>query len=195
MANKAIDWAKLGWCMTQSVQVGPKTTSMFANGRARFGAFKAQSDSVAAAHHVASNRSTKIDWASYKAALPAQAAWVASMEKQFNSAQVPKPADSLSAKIAADDEVFNKILEDTSAALDVAAGDAAADLNVLQSLPAANQMTMSDVYKFLPELNPFTDSEMEKHAWDPTWAGQEAITDTLEMEKAKRAEVKSLFLN
>merc|ERR1712048_1314740 len=103
MAAKQIDWSKLGWGMTQSVSLGSASSSMFANGGARYAAFKSASDNVLASYSNASNRPKSIDFESYKKALPSQAAWVESMEKQFNSFTVPKPKDTLTAGVNADD--------------------------------------------------------------------------------------------
>ena len=95
---KSIDWAKLGWCMTQNVQVGSSSVSMFANGGARFGQFKSASDAVMAAYTGANKRATSIDFEEYKKALPSQAKWVADMEAQYKAtnASLPKPVDTLS---------------------------------------------------------------------------------------------------
>merc|ERR1711953_1081266 len=96
---RSIDWTKLGWCMTQNVKVGSHSTSAFAAGKVRYAQFKAVSDQVMGAHSAASARPKSIDFAAYKAALPAQGAWVESMEKQFNEANIPVPADNLSAAV------------------------------------------------------------------------------------------------
>merc|ERR1712110_335320 len=80
---KSVDWAKLGWCMTQAVKVGADSTSMFANGKARYGAFKAASDAILGQHTAAVNRAASIDFDHYKKALPAQSAWIGDMEKQY----------------------------------------------------------------------------------------------------------------
>merc|ERR1711881_831783 len=78
---KSIDWTRLGWCMTQAVKVGSESTSMFANGKARFGAFKAASDQIMGKHTTAAARAKSINFDAYRTALPAQSAWIDSMEK------------------------------------------------------------------------------------------------------------------
>merc|ERR1712061_380342 len=191
---KAIDWAKLGWCMTQEVNVGAVKTGMFANGRVRYAAFKGASDAVSSAHADAAAKPKTVDFAAYKAALPSQAAWIDSMEKQFKATNIPKPKDTLSASVNADDAVFSEVITKTQAALDVAATDAAKDLATLKSLPPCQQMTDEDVYRFLPELNPFTEEEMEKHQWD--FQNPPAHDDCNKMEetdKAKRAALKPQY--
>merc|ERR1711879_787365 len=105
---------------------------MYENGAARYGALKAASDQVLARHTQASSRPKSIDFEAYKKALPGQAAWVADLEKQFKAATIPKPKDSYSASIAE------------------AAQEAKGELAVLQALPPVEQMTMADIYKFLP---------------------------------------------
>merc|ERR1739848_196069 len=102
--KKATDWTKLGWCMQEKIAVGSTSTSMFANGKSRFVQFKAASDQVLGKHSMASARPKTVDFAAYKAALPGQADWVSSMEKQYNETVIPKPADVLSEVVAADDE-------------------------------------------------------------------------------------------
>merc|ERR1739848_202169 len=164
---------------------------MFANGRVRYAAFKGASDAVSGAHAEASAKAKTVDFASYKKALPSQAAWIDSMEKQFKATTIPKPKDTLSASVNADDAVFSEIITKTQAALDVAATDAAADLATLKKLPPSQQMTDEDVYRFLPELNRFSEEEMEKHQWDfnnPPNADQCAKEE--EGEKVWRAKLK-----
>merc|ERR1712088_923359 len=165
MAAKQIDWSKLGWCMTQSVQVGSASVSMFANGGARFGQFKSASDAVASAFNGAKKRPTTIDFESYKAALPSQAKWIADMEAQYKAANVPKPVDTL------------------------AASGATAELATLKRLPPVRQMTYADVYRAFPELNPYNPAEMEKHNWEPAWQTVEEETAQDERWDAQRPKV------
>ena len=107
---RSIDWARLGWCMTQNVKVGTHGTSVFANGKSRFAQFKAVSDQVMGKHSAASSRPTSINFAAYKAALPeAQQAWVESMEKTFNETVVPAPVDNLSAAVEAEDSQYEEM--------------------------------------------------------------------------------------
>jgi len=194
MSKAAVDWAKLGWCMTQKVAVGTTEVSMFANGRARFGAFKAASDAIAGAHSSASNRAKTVDFAAYRAALPAQAALVDSFEQQFNATVIPKPADKLSASVNADDEVFAKVAADSVAALEKTTVEASKELNVLKALPPAYQMTDADVYAFMPELNPFTEEIMAENDYSVAGGGGvEALAQDQEREKKVRAGLKKDF--
>ena len=110
---RSIDWTKLGWCMTQNVKVGSHSTAAFANGKVRYAQFKAVSDQVMGKHSAASARPKSIDWAAYKAALPAQSAWVESMQKQFNDTVVPAPVDKLSASVEAEDAAFEEMQAST----------------------------------------------------------------------------------
>merc|ERR1712048_1052408 len=151
MAAKQIDWSKLGWCMTQSVSLGSASSSMFANGGARY---------------AASNRPKSIDFESYKKALPSQAAWVEYMEKQFNSFTVPKPKDTLTAGVNADDAKVAAAVKASAAALDAAGSEAANDLATLKALPPVLQMTYADVYRAFPEMNPYSKDQMEKFLWE-----------------------------
>merc|ERR1712071_51632 len=149
---KSVDWAKLGWCMTQAVKVGADSTSMFANGKARYGAFKTASDSILGKHTAAVSRAASIDFDHYKKALPAQSAWISDMEKQYAAtmSSIKAPADTLSDSIAADDSVFEEIASSSVAALDSAASEAQAEFNELSSLPPPMQMTDSDIYNVYP---------------------------------------------
>merc|ERR1712119_140418 len=165
-AAKQIDWSKLGWCMTQSASLGSASSSMFANGGARYAAFKTASDNVLAAHSSANNRAKSIDFESYKKALPNQAAWVDSMEKQFNGFNVPKPKDTLTAGVNADESKVAEAVKAAASALDAAGSEAAADAATLKALPPTPQMTFADVYRAFPELNPYTAEEMEKNLWE-----------------------------
>merc|ERR1719188_1153965 len=162
--------------MTQSVQVGSASVSMFANGGARFGQFKSASDAVASAFNGAKKRPTTIDFESYKAALPSQAKWIADMEAQYKAANVPKPVDTLSAAVEADDSK-------------VAASVATAELATLKRLPPVRQMTYADVYRAFPELNPYNPAEMEKHNWEPAWQTVEEETAQDERNDAQRPKV------
>jgi len=189
MAAKQIDWSKLGWCMTQSVQVGSASVSMFANGGARFGQFKSASDAVASAFNGAKKRPTTIDFESYKAALPSQAKWIADMEAQYKAANVPKPVDTLSAAVEADDSKVAAAIEASQKALDEAASGATAELATLKRLPPVRQMTYADVYRAFPELNPYNPAEMEKHNWEPAWQTVEEETAQDERWDAQRPKV------
>ena len=186
---KQIDWSKLGWCMTQAAAVGSTNVSMYANGGARYASFKSASDACMAEYTKASGRPKSIDFESYKKALPAQAAWVADMEKQYNAFNVPKPVDKLSASVNADDSKVVSAVEAALASLDAAATDAEADLKVLKALPPVEQMTWADVYRAFPELNPFTDEEMEKHYWEPAWWPEEEQIAKKELMAPVRAKV------
>ena len=166
MAAKQIDWSKLGWCMTQSVSLGSASSSMFANGGARYAAFKSASDNVLASYSTASNRPKSIDFESYKKALPSQAAWVESMEKQFNSFSVPKPKDNLTAGVNQDDAKVASAVKAAAAALDAAGSEASGDLATLKALPPVLQMTYADVYRAFPEMNPYSKEQMEKFLWE-----------------------------
>merc|ERR1712087_526568 len=120
-----------------------------------------------------------IDWDSYKKALPAQAAWVADFEKQFNATSIPKPVDRYSSAINADDSK-----------------EAIEELAILANLPPVAQMTMADIYKFLPELNAQSEAEMEANGWEPgahSYLNPDLVTKDEEDAKAVRAEVKSGF--
>merc|ERR1712061_220276 len=152
---RSIDWTKLGWCMTQNVKVGSHSTSAFANGKVRYAQFKSISDQVMVKHSAAASRAKSIDWAAYKAALPAQKAWVESMEKQFNDTVVPAPKDVLSASVEAEDAAYEEMSSSTCAALDAAASDAQTQHDQLVNLPPTHQLTDSDIYKVFPEFNPF----------------------------------------
>lgn len=163
---RQIDWAKLGWCMTQQVALGSSNASMFANGGARFAAFKSASDAVSGAYMTADARPKSIDFEHYKKELAGQKAWVEGMEKQYGSTSIPKPVDTLSAGVNADDSKVASVIEAAHSALDTAATDAAEDLKSLKALPPVAQMTWADRYRAFPELNPFTEEEMEKHYWE-----------------------------
>jgi len=169
MAGRSVDWTKLGWCMTQNVQVGATPCSMFANGGARFAAFKTESDAVSSAFAAANKRAIKIDFEEYKKALPHKAAWVAEMEKKYNSTNIPKPVDTLSESIAADDSKVAKAIVDAQAALDVAAEDSLKELKMIKNMAPVGQLTFADIYRIFPELNPFTPEEMHVYHWDPQW--------------------------
>ena len=108
---------------------------MFANGKARYGAFKAASDAILGQHTAAVNRAASIDFDHYKKALPAQSAWIGDMEKQYAAAMssIKAPADTLSDSIAADDSVFEEIASSSVAALDSAASEAQAEFNKLRN--------------------------------------------------------------
>lgn len=169
MAARNVDWSKLGWCMTQSVKVGPTNCSMFANGGARFAAFKTESDNVMNAFASANKREVTIDFEEYKKALPEKAEWIANIQKNYESAKVPKPVDTLSESINADDSKVVKAVADAAAALDAAGKDAVNELSLLKRMAPANQLTFADIYKNFPELNPFTPEEMHKYYWDPQY--------------------------
>merc|ERR1711981_212205 len=190
---KAMDWTKLGWCMTQNVKVGTTSTSMFANSKMRYAQFKSVSDQILGAHTAATARPKSIDFAAYKAALPAQAEWVASMEEQFNAANIPKPADKLSGVVEADDDSFSAIAESSCAALDSAAADAQAEFDKLNTLPPSIQMTNSDLYNVFPELNPYTAEEMAKHHADPSNMSPEEMDKAIEDARAARQSNKKNF--
>jgi len=168
-AARSIDWSKLGWCMTQKVKVGSVDCAMFANGGARFAQFKGESDAVMSAFAAAKKRPQAIDFEAYKAALPAQAKWVADMESQYKAANVPKPVDVLSESIAADDSKVASQVANAERDLDVAAKDAVHELACLKGLAPAHQLTHADIYRAFPELNPFTPEEMEVYYWDPQY--------------------------
>merc|ERR1712110_53502 len=174
---RSIDWTRLGWCMTQNVKVGSHSTAAFANGKVRFAQFKAVSDQVMGKHSAASSRSKTIDFAAYKAALPAQKAWVESMEKQFNEANVPAPVDVLSAGVEAED----------------AASDAQNQHDQLVNLPPTNQLTNSDIYKMFPEFNPFSAEEMAKHGWCPATVKSEDEEAAIDALKGLRQEQKKAY--
>merc|ERR1711990_620388 len=140
-----------------------------------------------------SARPKSIDFAAYKAALPAQADWVAKMESQFNETVVPKPADKLSAAVAAEDDVYSEMAESSCAALDSAATDAQAEFDKLSNLPPVNQMTNSDVYSIFPELNPYSAEEMAKHMNDPSFLTSDALDGGVEEAKANRQKNKAHF--
>jgi len=192
---KSVDWAKLGWCMTQAVKVGADSTSMFANGKARYGAFKAASDAILGQHTVASNRAASIDFDHYKKALPAQAAWVADMQKQYEAtmASIPAPADKLSDSIAADDSVFEEIAANSKAALDSAASEAQAEFNKLSNLPPPMQMTDSDIYNVFPELNPFSVEQQVAHDGNPQYVPEEQKLAREADLSARRQKIKSMY--
>lgn len=195
---KSIDWTRLGWCMTQAVKVGSESTSMFANGKARFGAFKAASDQILGKHTIAAARPKAVNFAHYRSALPAQAEWVDSMEKQYATAlaAVPKPGDAgLGAVVAADDSVFEEIVASSTAALDSAATDAQGELNKLSGLPPPLQMTDSDVYAVFPELNPHTAEQQQAHHGDPCHRTEEQIEAIESDYSARRQKVKHLYYN
>jgi len=186
---KSIDWAKLGWCMTQNVQVGSSSVSMFANGGARFGQFKAASDGVMAAFNTASKRPTSINFEEYKKALPSQAKWIGEMEAQYNATTVPKPVDVLSESINADDSKVAAAVEASEKALDMAASDATNELATLKKLPPVRQMTWADTYRAFPELNPFSPEEMEAHNWEPCWQKPEEENQWKENKDAMKPKV------
>jgi len=186
---KSIDWAKLGWCMTQNVQVGSSSVSMFANGGARFGQFKSASDAVMAAYTGANKRATSIDFEEYKKALPSQAKWVADMEAQYKATNVPKPVDTLSESINADDSRVVAAVEASEKALEAAASDATRELATLKKLPPARQMTWADVYRAFPELNPFSPEEMEAHNWESAWIKPETALAEKEHREAQKPKV------
>jgi len=192
--SKAIDWVKLGWCMTKPVQVGSEATSMFVNGPARFGAFKAESDAVTSAFIAANARSTKIDFQAYKDALPSQKAWIEKMEKEYNQTVVPKPKDTLSSSIAKDQPKVSKYINDTSKHLDEAAIEAAEDLRVLKALPPVEQLTRSDIYTFMPELNPFTEEKMDQSVWVAGFDEVHINKELEEKSKAKWPELDKLYM-
>lgn len=166
---KTIDWAKLGWCMTQNVQVGSTACSMYANGGARFAAFKSQSDAAMTAFAGAKKRPTNIDFDHYKAALPDHKKWVADMEAKYNATKIPQPKDVLSDSINADDSKVASAIDNAQKALDQAATDAVAETSMLKGLPPVDQMTHADIYRAFPELNPFVPEEMETYYWCPTF--------------------------
>lgn len=168
-AARSIDWSKLGWCMTQNVQVGSTACAMFANGGARYAQFKGESDAVMSAYNAAQKRPTSIDFEAYKKALPAQAAWVADMEAKYNATNIPRPVDTLSESIAADDSKVASAVSEAQKALDVAAADAVKELAALKGLAPAAQLTHADIYRAFPELNPFSPAEMENYYWDPQY--------------------------
>jgi len=190
---RSIDWTRLGWCMTQNVKVGSHSTAAFANGKMRFAQFKAVSDQVMGKHSAASSRAKSIDWAAYKAALPAQKAWVESMEKQFTEANVPAPVDKLSASVAAEDAQFEEMQSSTVAALSAAASDAQTQHDQLVNLPPTNQLTNSDIYSIFPEFNPFTAEEMAKHGWCPATVKSEDEEAAIDALKGLRQEQKKAY--
>merc|ERR1712038_272819 len=193
MAAKQIDWSKLSWAMTKQVQVGAQSTSMFENGAARYSQLKTASDAVLARHTAANARPKSIDWAAYKAALPKQSAWVDKMQKEFTATKIPAPVDNYSQKISQDDAKFAEVIAKNSMELDEAAKEAKSDLNVLAQLPPAQQMTMADIYKFLPELNAQSEAEMEANKWEPgmhVTTNPDLVGKAEEDAKAVRAEVK-----
>merc|ERR1712066_117789 len=195
-ANVAVDFNKLRWAMTTRVQVGAEEACMFENGGARFAQFKAASDAVLGKHVSATARPKEIDWAHYKAVLPKQAAWVNSMEKQFKEVDIPKPNDVLSKDIEKDDAVFTEVISKSAVALEETAKDAKADLAVLAALPPVEQMTMADIYKFLPELNAQSEAEMEANKWEPGLMeahNLEGVQKLEEDRKAKRVTTKPEF--
>jgi len=174
--------------MTQNVQVGASSVSMFANGGARFGQFKTASDGVMSAFNNANKRATSINFDDYKKALPSQAKWIADMEAQYKATTIPKPVDTLSESIDADDSRVAAAVEASEKALDVAAADAVNELATLKKLPPVRQMTWADVYRAFPELNPFTKEEMEAHNWEPMWstlADEAAWKELKESQKPK----------
>merc|ERR1712066_743725 len=189
----SIDWQKLGWCMTQNVKVGSHSTSAFANGKIRFAQFKQVSDQVMGAHSAASARPKTIDFAAYKAALPAQSAWVESMEKQFNEANVPAPADTLSAAVASEDAAFEQMADATCAALDAAGSEAQCAHDDLVNMPPSIQLSNSDIYRAFPEMNPYSAEEMAKHGWDPAQISTEYDDAQIESLKALRQEQKKAY--
>lgn len=186
---KSIDWAKLGWCMTQNVQVGASSVSMFANGGARFGQFKTASDGVMAAFNGANKRPTSINFEDYKKALPSHAKWIGDMEAQYNATTIPKPVDTLSESIDADDSKVEAAVAASERALDLAAADATKELATLKKLPPVRQMTWADVYRAFPELNPFTPEEMEEHNWEPGWRKLEDEAAWKESKEAQKPKV------
>merc|ERR1711974_192765 len=190
---RSIDWTKLGWCMTQNVKVGAHSTAAFANGKVRYAQFKAASAQDMGKHSAASARSKTIDFAAYKAALPAQKAWVESMEKQFNEANVPAPADVLSAGVEAEDAAYEEMQSSTVAALSAAASDAQSQHDQLVNLPPTNQLTNSDIYKMFPEFNPFSAEEMAKHGWCPATVKSEDEEAAIEGLKSLRQEQKKAY--
>ena len=179
--------------MTQNVKVGSHSTSVFASGKSRFAQFKAVSDQVMGKHSAAASRPTTINFAAYKAALPAQQAWVESMEKSFNDTVVPAPVDSLSATVEAEDSQYEEMESATCAALDVAASQAQKDHDQLVNMPPTNQLSNSDLYKVFPEFNPFTAEEMAKHGWCPVEVTDEAEDAATESLKNLRQEQKKAF--
>jgi len=179
--------------MTQNVKVGSHSTAAFANGKVRYAQFKAVSDQVLGKHSAASARPKSIDWAAYKAALPAQKAWVESMEKQFNDANVPAPADKLSAGVEAEDAQFEEMQSSTVAALSAAASDAQTQHDQLANLPPTHQLSNSDLYKMFPEFNPFSAEEMAKHGWCPAEVKTEDEESAIDALKGLRQEQKKAF--
>jgi len=192
---KSVDWAKLGWCMTQAVKVGADSTSMFANGKARYGAFKTASDSILGKHTAAVSRAASIDFDHYKKALPAQSAWISDMEKQYAAtmSSIKAPADTLSDSIAADDSVFEEIASSSVAALDSAASEAQAEFNKLSSLPPPMQMTDSDIYNVYPELNPFSVEQQVAHDGSPQWVPEEQKMAREADMSARRQKIKGMY--
>merc|ERR1712167_130173 len=190
---KSIDWTRLGWCMTQNVKVGSHSTAAFANGKVRYAQFKAVSDQVMGKHSAASSRPKTIDFAAYKAALPAQKAWVESMEKQFNETNVPAPVDKLSAAVEAEDGQFEEMQSSTVAALSAAASEAQTQHDQLVNLPPTNQLSNSDLYKMFPEFNPYTAEEMANHGWDPVEVKTEDEEAAIDALKGLRQEQKKAF--
>merc|ERR1712032_1360104 len=180
--SRSIDWSRLGWCMTQNVKVGSHSTSVFANGKGRFAQFKAASDKIMGQHSAAAARPTTIDFAAYKAALPAQKAWVESMEKTFNETVVPAPVDNLSAAVEAEDSQYEELEAATCAALDQ-----------LVNMPPTNQLSNSDLYKVFPEFNPYTAEEMAKHGWCPVAVTTDSEEAAIESLKNLRQEQKKAF--
>merc|ERR1711970_584581 len=139
---------------------------MFANGGDRYGAFKTASDGVLAAYSTANNRPKSIDFEQYKKQLPSQAAWVEKMEKEYKAFNVPKPKDTLTAGVNADDAKVADAVKSAQAALDAAGSEAAADAAVLKALPPTAQMTFADIYRAFPEMNPFREEEMQEMDWE-----------------------------
>lgn len=189
MAARQIDWSKLGWCMTQNVQVGSASVSMFANGGARFGQFKGASDAVSSAYASANKRSTSINFDDYKKALPSQAKWISEMEAQYNATKVPKPVDTLSETVDADDSKVATAIDNSIKALDEAAAGAAGEVATLKKLPPMRQMTYADTYRAFPELNPFVKEEMERHFWEIGYNTAEDEAAILDRKEAMKVPV------
>ncbi|XP_012695158.1 ATP synthase subunit d, mitochondrial [Clupea harengus] len=148
-ALKAIDW------LAFAERVPP-------NQRAMFNALKTRSDAIGAKLTSLPEKPVVIDWAYYKSAV-AKAGMVDDFEKKFSALTIPEAADTVTAKIDAQEQESNKQALEYVQASKARIAHYQTELEKFNNMIPFDQMTIDDLNHTFPE----TKLDKEKYPYWP----------------------------